>query len=65
MKVMVSGAISWQGKSRLVFMPCGLKITAGEYLDTLKRFHLKDVRALYGGNDFCWQQVLCASLDTR
>jgi len=42
-----------------------LKITAGEYLDTLKRFHLKDVRALYGGDDFCWQQVLCASLDTR
>jgi hypothetical protein len=59
MKVMVSGAISWWGKSRLVYMPCGLKITAKEYLDTLKRFHIKDMKELFDGYGFEWQQVLC------
>ncbi len=59
---MMSGAISWWGKSRLVFMQCGMKITATEYLDTLKRYHMKELKFLFKGWGFAWQQVLSRDL---
>ncbi len=61
-QVMVSGAISWWGKTRLVFLDKGLKITGAEYLDTLQHYHIPDCRKLFEGDGFCWQQVLCWSV---
>jgi hypothetical protein len=61
-QLMMSGAISWWGKSRLVFMQCGMKITATEYLDTLKRYHMKELKFLFKGWGFAWQQVLSRDL---
>ncbi len=46
---MVSGAISWWGKTRLVFLDKGLKITGAEYLDTLQHYHIPDCRELFEG----------------
>lgn len=56
-KVMVSGAISWWGKSRLVLMEKGVTIDAKEYLDTLKNYHIPDMHDLFEGYGFVWQQV--------
>jgi len=49
-KIMVFGAIAWWGKTQLVRMPAGLKITAAEYLDTLQNFTIPQVKILFGGD---------------
>jgi len=69
MKIMVFGAISWWGKTKLVRFPKGHKVTAVDYLDTIKRITLPQVRELFagdssdsdndnsgGGNGFEWVQ---------
>lgn len=56
-KIMVWGAISWWGKTRLVRMPKGHKIDAASYIDTLKNHGIPDLHTLFDGFGFEFQQV--------
>lgn len=62
-RVMVWGAITFWGRTKLTFYPEDTKIDAKEYLDTLKG-SVKDMKAFFNDNDFEFMQV-CSDLRVR
>ena len=59
-RISVFGAISYYGKSRLVLAPQTAKMDAAEYLKRLQKRVIPDLRTLFGGKPFIWQQVCTA-----
>lgn len=55
--IMVSGVITWWGLSKIVLYEPGSTVDANNYIDTLHRFHMPDLRELFEGTEFIYMHV--------
>jgi hypothetical protein len=56
-RVMVSGVITFKGTASLVMYAPATKLTAEEYLGTLRHEHIPRCRKRFPSGDFTWIQV--------
>ena len=64
--VMMWGAISFNGKSKLYFVKPGIKINSEYYINNVLKSFVKEVKVLYPQNDFVFHQdctITCIKKD--